>query len=61
MGLPVTLLTCVNEMCSGANLALSLCPLLTQGQIEALEHHAADARQGASTCRSSSPATGPAR
>jgi acyl-CoA dehydrogenase len=32
----------VNEMMSGANLSLQLCPLLTQGQIEALEHHASD-------------------
>jgi len=40
MGLPATLLTCVGEMAAGANLALSLCPLLTQGQIEALERHA---------------------
>ncbi len=40
MGLPVTLATCVGEMFGGANLALSLCPLLSQGQIEALEHHA---------------------
>ncbi len=43
MGLPVTLMTCVGEMTSGANLALSLCPLLSQGQIEALERHADDA------------------
>ncbi len=43
MGLPVVLLTCLNEMCSGANMALSLCPLLSQGQIEALEHHAPEA------------------
>ena len=42
MGLPVTLLECLNEMCSAANLGLSLCPLLSQGQIEALEHHASD-------------------
>jgi alkylation response protein AidB-like acyl-CoA dehydrogenase len=42
MGLPVTLLTCVGEIGSGANLALWLCPLLTQGQIEALEAHASD-------------------
>ena len=42
MGLPVTLLECLNEMCSGANMALSLCPLLSQGQIEALEHHASE-------------------
>jgi alkylation response protein AidB-like acyl-CoA dehydrogenase len=40
MGLPMTLATCVGEMFGSANLALSLAPLLTQGQIEALEHHA---------------------
>ena len=40
MGLPMTLATCVGEMFAGANLALSLAPLLTQGQIEALETHA---------------------
>ena len=39
MGLPVTLLTCVNEMMASANMALSLCPLLTLGQIEALGAH----------------------
>ena len=40
MGLPVTLASCVNEMMGSACLALHLNPLLTQGQIEALEHHA---------------------
>jgi alkylation response protein AidB-like acyl-CoA dehydrogenase len=40
MGLPMTLATCVNEMMSGACLALQLAPLMTQGQIEALDHHA---------------------
>jgi acyl-CoA dehydrogenase len=43
MGLPVTLLSCVNEMMSASNMALSLCPLLSQGQIEAFQHHASDA------------------
>jgi alkylation response protein AidB-like acyl-CoA dehydrogenase len=43
MGLPMTLVTCVNEMMSASNMALGLCPLLTLGQIEALEHHAEDA------------------
>ena len=38
-GLPTLLLTCVNEMMAGANLALSLAPLLTQGAIEALQAH----------------------
>ncbi|PWR01732.1 acyl-CoA dehydrogenase [Meridianimarinicoccus roseus] len=42
MGLPLTLNTALNEMLSGACLALQLCPLLSQGQIEALEHHASD-------------------
>ncbi len=43
MGLPLTLATCLGEMFGAANLALSLCPLLTQGAIEALDHHASDA------------------
>ena len=43
MGLPLTLLSAVNEMMSGACLSLQLNPLMTQGQIEALEHHASDA------------------
>ncbi|MBP7241663.1 acyl-CoA dehydrogenase family protein [Amaricoccus sp.] len=42
MGLPLTLATCVGEMAAGANLALSLCPLLSQGAIEALEKHGSD-------------------
>lgn len=40
MGLPLALNTAVNEMIAGACLSLQLNPLLTQGQIEALEHHA---------------------
>ena len=43
MGLPQTLAVALNEMMSSACLALSLNPLMTQGQIEALEHHASDA------------------
>jgi acyl-CoA dehydrogenase len=42
MGLPIALATCVNDMMGAACLALQLNPLLTQGQIEALEHHASD-------------------
>ena len=42
MGLPLTLTCAVNDIFSGANMALGLNPLLTQGQIEALEHHAPD-------------------
>lgn len=43
MGLPLTLATCVNEMMGSACLALQLNPLMTQGQIEALENHASEA------------------
>ncbi|WP_425043210.1 acyl-CoA dehydrogenase [Primorskyibacter sp. S87] len=43
MGLPMTLTTAVNEMMSAACLSLQLAPLMSQGQIEALEHHADDA------------------
>ena len=43
MGLPMILTSAVNEMMSGACLSLQLAPLMSQGQIEALEHHASDA------------------
>ncbi len=42
MGLPMTVTAAVNEMMSSACLSLQLNPLMTQGQIEALEHHASD-------------------
>ena len=40
MGLPQTLTACVNEMMAAACLSLQLNPLMTQGQIEAIENHA---------------------
>ena len=43
MGLPIALTVAVDEMMSGACLALHIKPLLSKGQIEALEHHASDA------------------
>jgi acyl-CoA dehydrogenase len=43
MGLPMSLTTVVNEMLSGACMSLQLAPLMSQGQIEALEHHGSDA------------------
>ena len=43
LGLPLSVATAVNEMMTGACISLQLKPLLTQGQIEALEHHASDA------------------
>ncbi len=51
MGLPQALNMAVNEMIASGCLALQLNPLLTQGQIEALEHHAAT-NSRRSTCPS---------
>ncbi|WP_120502446.1 acyl-CoA dehydrogenase [Roseovarius sp. EL26] len=42
MGLPLAITTAVNEMMSGACLSLQLNPLMSQGQIEALEKHASN-------------------
>ena len=43
MGLPMAVAAAVNEMMASSCLALQLNPLMTQGQIEALEHHASGA------------------
>jgi acyl-CoA dehydrogenase len=43
MGLPISVASAVNEMMASACMALQLNPMLTQGNIEALEHHASDA------------------
>ncbi|NVO57902.1 acyl-CoA dehydrogenase [Rhodobacteraceae bacterium B1Z28] len=43
MGLPMTVTSAVNEMMSAACLSLQLAPLMSQGQIEALAHHASEA------------------
>ncbi|MCI5042478.1 MAG: acyl-CoA dehydrogenase [Donghicola eburneus] len=43
MGLPVLVNTCIQEMFNAANCAFQLCPLLTQGAIEAIEGYASDA------------------
>ncbi len=42
MGLPQTLNIAVNEMFSSGSISLQVKSLLSQGQIEALEHHASD-------------------
>ncbi len=42
MGLPMAVTAAVGDMMSGSCLSLQLAPMLTQGQIEALEHHASD-------------------
>lgn len=44
-GLPNTLAVAVNEVWQSANLAWSLCPLLTQGAIEAIEAHGSEQLQ----------------
>ena len=41
-GLPWTLSAGVTEIWNSANIAFALCPLLTQGAIEAIESHASD-------------------
>ena len=40
LGLPLIITTCVNELLSSACLSLALNPLMTQGQIDAIETHA---------------------
>lgn len=42
MGLPTALSTAVMEIWDGANMAFTLCPLLTQGAAEAIAAHASD-------------------
>ena len=42
MQLPLVITSCVNEMLGSACLSLALNPLMTQGQIEALESHASE-------------------
>ncbi|MEM9723988.1 MAG: acyl-CoA dehydrogenase family protein [Pseudomonadota bacterium] len=39
MGLPVSFQAALTEMLAGANMALSLCPILSQGAIETLQHY----------------------
>ena len=41
-GFPWVTAIAMQEMLTSANMALSLCPLLTQGAIEALSHHGSD-------------------
>ncbi len=45
-GLPYTIGVAIEEMFKSANLAFSLCPLLTHGAVEALQHHASDDLKG---------------
>ncbi|HWM22290.1 MAG TPA: acyl-CoA dehydrogenase family protein, partial [Ilumatobacteraceae bacterium] len=44
-GFPWVTSIAMQEMLTSANMALSLCPLLTQGAIEALSHHGSDELQ----------------
>ena len=41
-GMPTVVATAVNEMWHSANMAFGLCPMLTAGAIEAIEHHGSD-------------------
>jgi alkylation response protein AidB-like acyl-CoA dehydrogenase len=42
-GLPSALATAVAEMWQGANMSFALCPMLTQGAVDALTHHGSEA------------------
>lgn len=42
MGLPQAVNACIQEMFQGANMSFQLCPMLTQGAIEAIEGYASD-------------------
>ena len=42
MGMPAIVTSCVNEIMNSGCVSLALNPLMTQGQIEALEHHASE-------------------
>ncbi|WP_062148399.1 acyl-CoA dehydrogenase [Beggiatoa leptomitoformis] len=42
-GLPALVSTAVSEMWHAANMSFGLCPMLTQGAIEAIAHHGSDA------------------
>lgn len=41
-GLPWLVSNAISEMWSGANMAFALCPLLTQGSVDLLEHHGSE-------------------
>ena len=43
--MPLALSSCVNEMWQSANMAFSLCHLLTQGLVSALQHSASEAQK----------------
>jgi 3-(methylthio)propanoyl-CoA dehydrogenase len=44
-GLPWIVSIALQEMWTSANMAFSLCPMLTQGAVEAISHHASDAQK----------------
>ncbi len=46
-GMPTVVATAVNEMWHSANMAFGLCPMLTAGAIEAIEHHGSDDQKAA--------------
>ena len=46
-GLPRVVATAVAEMWNSANLSFALCPMLTQGAIDAIEHHGSAEQQAA--------------
>ena len=49
-GFPWLVAVVMQEMLASANMAFSLCPLLTQGAIEMLAHHGSRGAAGSATC-----------
>ena len=58
-GLPRVVATAVSEMWSAANLSFALCPLLTAGAAEALEHHGSEELKALYLPKLVFPANGP--
>ena len=59
-GFPWLVGIAMQEMLTSANMAFSLCPLLTQGAIDMLTHHGSEEQQATLPRRRWSPASGPA-
>ena len=60
-GFPWLVGIAMQEILTSANMAFSMCPLLNQGAVDMLLHHASEERCARPTSRRWSPASGPAR
>ena len=60
-GFPWLVAIAMQELLTAANMAFSLCPLLTQGAIDMLSHHGERGAAGALPAADGDRASGPAR